>query len=64
MKYEFKYDDIADILWIKSPEMERKHEVKQLDNMIQIHYDRFTKKVIGARLTAFSQLLNDKFGLF
>jgi hypothetical protein len=65
MQYNFKYDSIADVLWTRSPEMDllsdiRKAEVKEFRNMSYICYDRFTKKVIGARLTGFNDLLTNK----
>ena len=43
---EFKYDEIADILTFKSDGMNRKTEVKDIGNMTQLHFDRFTNKMI------------------
>lgn len=60
MKFEFKYDEIADVLFIKSEGMDRKTEIIDGPNMKRLYLDRFTKKIVGARLTGFMASLDEE----
>ncbi len=57
---EFKYDQNVDVLFIKTEGMDRIAEKIYLPDMKRLYVDRFTKKVIGARLTRFLATLNEE----
>jgi hypothetical protein len=64
LEYNFKYDNISDVLWFDSYGMKKETETIDKGNMTKVYVDKFTKKVVGGRITGFMSGLSSYINSF